>query len=145
MTMEEIKDIQSECLADDIEIPPEAVAWVPCEVRAYFESGGNELPTIYAGFEGAEIHAHYELTQKRFESTGVDDMLDALSGALFKTTGDTKFKPDEEKQRLKAEQDQLEIDRANAKREEWKPAYKYKLPQLGDHGSSSHEIDESGA
>ena len=137
--------IQNDCMADDIDIPAEAVAWVPCEVRAYFESGGNELPTIMGGFEGAEIHAHYELTQKRFESTGMDDMLDALSGALFKTTGDSKFKPDEEKARLKAEQDQKEIDLANATREEWRPAYKYKVPHLGEHGSSSHEIDDTNA
>ena len=56
-------------------------AWVECEARAYFESGGQELPTIYGGFEGAEIHAFYETSQRRFETTDSDTMLDALSAA----------------------------------------------------------------
>lgn len=132
-------------MADDIDIPAEAVAWVPSEAIAYFESGGNEMPQIMAGFEGAEIHAHYELSQRRMESTGVDDMLDSLSAALFKTTGDKTFKPDEEKERLKAEADQKAIERAESKREKWEVQYKYKVPQLGDHGSSSHEVDDTNA
>lgn len=87
--------IQDECLADDVPIPDEATAWIEPECRAYFESGGRELPQIMAGFEGAEIHAHYELQQKRMESADTDDMLDALSAALFKTTGEAQFKPAE--------------------------------------------------
>ena len=51
-------------MADDVEIPDEAVAWVESEARAYFESGGRELPTIAGGFEGAEIHAHYEVRRR---------------------------------------------------------------------------------
>ena len=92
------RQIQNECMADDVPIPAEATAWVESECIAYFESGGNELPQIMGGFEGAEIHAHYELSQKRFETSGTDDMLDALSAALFKTTGDEQFKTEEKKE-----------------------------------------------
>lgn len=114
-------------------------------MRTDFESGGNEMPQIMAGFEGAEIHAHYEISQRRMESTGVDDMLDSLSAALFKTTGDAKFKPDEEKVKQKEEEDRLAVERAQAKREKWEPQYKYKVPKFGDSGSSTMDVDDTNA
>ena len=106
ITMERLLAIQNECMADDIEIPREATAWVESEARAFFESGGNELPTIMAGFEGAEIHAFYEISQRRLETTDQGTMMDALSAALFKTTGDEKFKV-EEKPKVEDLQEQV--------------------------------------
>lgn len=35
---------QMECLADDVEVPPEATQWTEDEVRTYFESGGMAWP-----------------------------------------------------------------------------------------------------
>ena len=125
-------------MADDVEIPPEAVAWVPCEARAYFESGGRELPTIMGGFEGAEIHAHYEMAQKRMEHMDSDAMLDALSAALFKTTGDESFKPAEKEEKE-------EKNWGTMKREKYEPEEKYFVPRLGDHKSSSQVVDDTNA
>ena len=96
LTHERIKEIQEECLADDVDVPPEAAAWTEDEAFAYFESGGRALPQLGAGFRSAEIHAFYELKQRRFESLPADTMVDALSAALFKTTGEAKFKPQED-------------------------------------------------
>ena len=122
-------------MADDVDIPPEAVAWVEKEAYAYFESGGRELPQIMAGFDGAEIHAHYELSQKRFEDQTSDDMLNALSAALFKTTGDAKFKPEEQ-----AAPDRP--DYGTMARQKYEPELKYKVPQLGEVGSSAQDPQE---
>jgi len=133
MTLAELKEIQDEYMADDVEIPPEAVAWVPSEARKYFESGGMELPKIWGGFEGAEIHAHYELAQRRFESTDSDAMLDALSEALFKTTGDENFKPAE-----KAPEPESYGTRP---REEYEPILKYPVPKTGDGVKSMTDKD----
>ena len=55
LTLERLRELQSECLADDLELPAEAVAWIESEARAYFESGGVELPRP-RGLESAEIH-----------------------------------------------------------------------------------------
>ena len=132
--MERLKEIQTECMADDLDIPKEATAWVESEAFAYFESGGNELPTIYGGFEGAEIHAFYEINQRRMESTDSDTMLDALSAALFKTTGDEQFKVEE---KPKAEDPR---DVGTRKREKYYPDLKYAVPQIGD--KPSHEADD---
>ena len=122
-------------MADDVDIPSEAVAWVEKEAYAYFESGGRELPQILSGFDGAEIHAHYELKQKRFEDQTSDDMMNALSAALFKTTGDEKFKvaPVEP-----AAQDDRP-DYGTMAREKYEPELKYKVPQLGEVGSSAQD------
>lgn len=122
--------IQEECMADDVPIPPEAVAWVTTECYEYFESGGKQLPQILPGFEGAEIHSHYELNQKRQEHQGMDDMLEMLSSAIFKTTGDEQFKVEE---KPKAD----EVEWGQMKRERYEPQYKYKVSHLGDVGSSS--------
>ncbi len=46
-------------------------------------SGGATRPRE-AGFEGAEVHAWYELNQKRAEHLSTDDMLAGLGAALFK-------------------------------------------------------------
>lgn len=119
-------------MADDVPVPPEAVAWVECEAREYFESGGIQLPQIMGGFEGAEIHSFYELKQKRVEHQGMDDMLDALSSALFKTTGDETFKTAE-----KPPAAEEEPEWGTMKRERYEPTYKYKVPQLGDIDSST--------
>ena len=128
--------MQNECMADDIEIPHEATAWIPVEARAFFESGGQELPEIKAGFEGAEIHAFYEMRQRRMESTDADTMMDALSAALFKTTGDSSFKPDESKP--EKPQDTKEV--GERKREKYAPTLKYAVPQIGD--KVSHYADD---
>ena len=118
--------IQEECMADDVEIPHEATAWIPSEARAYFESGGRELPTIMGGFEGAEIHAFYEMEQRRFETTDSDTMLDALSAALFKTTGDEQFKPQEKEPTIDSR------DVGTRERVRYEPTLKYACPQIGD-------------
>lgn len=125
-------------MADDIAIPPEAVAWIEGELITYFESGGNELPEIGRGFDGAEIHAHYELSQKRPEHQNMDDMLDALSSAIFKTTGDEQFKVEEKVA-------EAVIDYGTMKREKYEPENKYKVPQFGDVGSSTMNTDDTNA
>ena len=37
LTMDELKDIQSECLADDVDIIEEMTAWTAAEAVAFFE------------------------------------------------------------------------------------------------------------
>lgn len=88
--MEELLDIRGDCLADDIDIPPEAVSWTEREAIQFFESGGTHYPR-HEGLAGAETHAWYDLTQRQFESTDAATMLNALSSALFKVTGDKDF------------------------------------------------------
>ena len=44
LTAADLETIRDECLADDVEIPAEAVAWIEEEAVAFFESGGTELP-----------------------------------------------------------------------------------------------------
>ena len=91
LTMEQLLDIRGDCMADDVDIPPEALSWVESEAIKFFESGGTDRPRN-EGLEGAETHAWYDLNQRQFESTDADTMLDALSAALFKVTGDEEFK-----------------------------------------------------
>ena len=130
-------------MADDVDIPPEALAWIPSEAHAYFESGGRELPELRAGFDGAEVHAHYEMQQKRMEHTDTDSMIDMLSAALFKTTGDEEFKPSEEALARKAKKEQeLAEGYGNRERVKYEPQAKYAVPKLGEHGSSSHAEDD---
>ena len=74
---------QAECLADDIDIPDEAVAWVRDEAVEFFESGGSKLPR-HAGIAGAEVHAWHDLQQRQFESTDTGTMLEALERAFDK-------------------------------------------------------------
>lgn len=141
LTHERIKEIQEECLADDVDVPPEAAAWTEDEAFAYFESGGRALPQLGAGFRSAEIHAFYELKQRRFESLPADTMVDALSAALFKTTGEAKFKPQEDEQK---DQPPAEPDYGNMTREAFQePKQKYAVPKIGDVGSSSHNDDDT--
>lgn len=90
--MEELQRIRDDHLADDIPIPDEAVAWIESEAVEYFESGGFKVPRE-SGLEGAEVHAYYELAQKRVEHLETDDMLGALGAALFKVSGDEEFRP----------------------------------------------------
>ncbi|KAL1522309.1 hypothetical protein AB1Y20_017301 [Prymnesium parvum] len=90
LSEERLHEIRADCLADDIEIPPEAVSWVESEAIKFFESGGTLLPRN-EGLEGAETLAWYDLTQRQLETTDADTMLDALSAALFKVTGDKEF------------------------------------------------------
>jgi hypothetical protein len=54
--MAQLDDIRAECLADDIDIPAEAVSWIECEARTFFESGGTCFPRKQ-GLEGAETLA----------------------------------------------------------------------------------------
>lgn len=129
ITMEEILEIRNELMADDVDVPPEALSWVSCEVREFFESGGRVIPRP-PGFEGAEIHAWYELEQRRFEQTDTDTMMDALSAALFKTTGDEEFKPEEKEEEVPLEYNFGDRDAPGP--EKYDPTLKYKCPQLGD-------------
>ena len=124
MTLAELEELQTEMMADDVDIPPEAQSWVPSEAKEFFESGGRVIPRP-PGFEGAEIHAWYELEQRRFESTDTDTMMDALSAALFKTTGEEEFRPAPEPE---PEPEPDFIPSA----EKHEPDLKYKCPQLGD-------------
>ena len=126
-------------MADDVDIPGEAVAWVESECYAYFESGGQELPQIMAGFEGAEIHAHYEIKQKRMEDQTMDDMLNALSASLFKTTGDKEFEVEEKPKETE------EKEYGTMKREKYYPEVKYKYKNLGDLDSTSGYVDDTNA
>ena len=71
LSLERLRELQSECLADDLELPAEAVAWIESEARAYFESGGVELPRP-RGLESAESHAIYDTPA--VTSSGVLDM-----------------------------------------------------------------------
>ena len=135
LTMERILEIRDECMADDVDVPHEAIAWTDCECQAFFESGGRELPQIMPGFEGAEIHAHYEMHQQRMESVGASTMMDALSAALFKTTGDEKFKRAQPKKTL------VQNDVSQHERVRYKPQLKYDVPQFG--GSTDPHQDDS--
>ena len=126
ITMERLKEIQNDCMADDVVIPHEAIAWIESEAIAYFESGGFELPTIQPGFEGAEIHAFYEMSQRRMETTNADTMMDALSAALFKTTGDEQFKKEAAPEKVDVQ------DVGSRTREKYAPDLKYHVPQFGD-------------
>ena len=42
LSVQEVLDLQAECFADDIPIPPGAASWGEERLRAYFESGGAE-------------------------------------------------------------------------------------------------------
>ena len=42
LSRQEVLDLQAECFADDIPIPPGAASWGEERLRAYFESGGAE-------------------------------------------------------------------------------------------------------
>lgn len=50
LTAERLKQIQDECRADDVDMPPEATAWTEKQAHEFFESGGKTLPRIGAGF-----------------------------------------------------------------------------------------------
>lgn len=145
LTLERIKQIQDECLADDIDVPPESVAWTEDEAFTYFESGGSALPQIGSGFAGAEIHAFYELKQRHIESMPSDSMVDALSAALFKTTGDSKFKPSAAAEELpQAAAQPKEQDYATRERKPYEePEQKYAVPKLGEFGSVSFKDDDT--
>jgi len=45
LTKEALFEIQHECMADDLDITPEMLRWTEAEVRRFFESGGNDVPT----------------------------------------------------------------------------------------------------
>uniref|UniRef100_A0A6V3YT27 Uncharacterized protein n=1 Tax=Prymnesium polylepis TaxID=72548 RepID=A0A6V3YT27_9EUKA len=121
LTMDELKDIRDECMADDIDIPDEAVSWVKSEAVKYFDSGGTWLPRE-SGLEGAEVHAWYDVNQRQFESTDTDTMMDALSMALFKVTGDEEFKKDAPQQ---------EVPKPSESKEH-EPELKYHVNQLAE-------------
>ena len=67
-------------------------------------------------------------------------MLDALSSALFKTTGDEQFKVEEKPKDFNPEEHD-----ATRKREAYVGDYKYHVPKIGETGSSSHYVDDSAA
>ena len=64
-------------------------------------------------------------------------MLDALSAALFKTTGDEQFKTEEKKP------DPDEKEWGTMKRETYYPDVKYKYKTIGEIGSSSEYVDDT--
>jgi len=45
LTKARLHDLQSECMADDLDLEPEMMSWSEDEVRAFFESGGSERPS----------------------------------------------------------------------------------------------------
>ena len=67
-------------MADDLDIPAEAVAWIEVEARAFFDSGGVEYPRPQ-GLEAAEIHAFYDLAREDARSSS-SVMLAALTRTL---------------------------------------------------------------
>ena len=79
-----------------------------------------------------------QLKQKRFEHSDSDAMLDALSAALFKTTGDASFKVEEKAP-------PADEGYGTRKREKYVGEYKYHVPQLGDVGSSTADVDDTNA
>jgi hypothetical protein len=68
-------------MADDLDIPPEAVAWIEHEARTFFESGGVELPRP-CGLEGSEIHVFYDMAREDARSSTA-----VMMAALAKTLG----------------------------------------------------------
>ncbi|EOD16318.1 hypothetical protein EMIHUDRAFT_210674 [Emiliania huxleyi CCMP1516] len=80
LTLERLRELQSECLADDLELPAEAVAWIESEARAYFESGGVELPRP-RGLESAEIHAFYDMRREEARSSSAALLRETLGSA----------------------------------------------------------------
>ena len=44
LTMDALKSLQADCLADDLEIEARMCAWTEEEARAFFESGGVDEP-----------------------------------------------------------------------------------------------------
>ena len=62
----------------------------------------------------------------RMETAPTDTMLDALSAALFKTTGDEKFKVEKKE----AAVDPRDVSQRT--RETFVPNNKYNVPQIGD-------------
>jgi len=68
-------------MADDLEIPAEAKAWIEVEARAFFDSGGVEYPRPQ-GLEAAEIHAFYDLAREDARSSS-----SVMLAALTKTLG----------------------------------------------------------
>ena len=81
LTAAELETIRDECLADDVEIPAEAVAWIEEEAVAFFESGGTELPRK-PGLQGAEVLAYYEVRKPTVNSSSSAFLMDALHSAL---------------------------------------------------------------
>eukprot|EP00967_Tisochrysis_lutea_P097273 scaffold142806_cov43-Tisochrysis_lutea.AAC.1 len=75
--------LQVECMADDLDIPSEAVAWIETEARTFFESGGTEYPRPQ-GLEGAEIHAFFDKAREDARSSSA-----VMMAALAKTLGAT--------------------------------------------------------
>jgi len=126
LTMEELKDIRDDCMADDIDIPEEAVSWVRSEAIKFFESGGSCFPRN-EGLEGAETLAWYDLQQRQFETTDADTMMDALSRALFKVTGDKEFEKEELEQEPAKQVDT----------KEHQPEMKYEVQQLREADDDS--------
>ena len=82
LTLAQLEAIRDECLADDVEIPPESVAWIEAEARAYFESGGAELPRK-PGLEGAEVLAYYEVRKPTVHNSSPAFLMDALHTTLY--------------------------------------------------------------
>jgi hypothetical protein len=76
LTTAELLMIREECLADDVEVPAEAVSWVASEAREFFESGGTKIPR-YEGLEGAETHAYFERARDE-QMNSAATMLEAL-------------------------------------------------------------------
>ena len=84
LTRERLLELQSDCHADDIEIPDEAVAWVEKEAIDFFQSGGETYPRP-AGLESCEIHAYYDKRRDEVANSS-DTMLAALERALRANT-----------------------------------------------------------
>ena len=68
-------------MADDIDIPEEATAWLESEAIAFFESGGVELPRP-SGLAGAEIQAFYDVKREEAACSSAV-MVAALARTLY--------------------------------------------------------------
>ena len=45
LTIEELQEIQSDLMCDDIALTDHMLGWTVDEAKAYFESGGFDVPT----------------------------------------------------------------------------------------------------
>uniref|UniRef100_A0A7S4C102 Uncharacterized protein n=1 Tax=Chrysotila carterae TaxID=13221 RepID=A0A7S4C102_CHRCT len=76
--------MQAEFLADDLELPEEATAWMEEDAVAYFESGGTLLPRP-VGLGAMELHTYYDM--KRHEALGSSSVMLTALKKVFQGTG----------------------------------------------------------
>ena len=91
LSQQEILDLQAECFADDIPIPPGAASWGEERLRAYFESGGAEesvcgdLDSARSSIDAATVRAD--------PGDGDDDGAAVDEPAELEAGGDERLEP----------------------------------------------------